>query len=292
MTKLALIVLSVAACGGKKQPDAVDPNKALKTAVDDLPVEIPEYPAIISTKDTKLITTETGGKINKIFVRPGQRVKADDIIMELDDQELKSQAERAKAAISSARHEAGAAYADAGNASHKADVQGRLLRGGAGTAEAVREAQSSAAASGSRGAAASDRAKSSEEEYNETMRLIGLTKVRAGIDGEVVYVNAREGGSLQKNQSFARVSDTKDLRVKFLVPLTLYKTLKRGQSVQVFMPNHDGDLFAKVIDFTASSENRIESVIVEADIDDSKLKEEVSASGTGYVRFVTEGGKS
>jgi RND family efflux transporter MFP subunit len=295
MNKLA-IALMLAACGAHKHEEAVDPTQATKLAVDELPTVIPEYPAIITTKETRLISTETGGKIIKIYVKPGQLVHKGDPIMDLDSQELEAQARKAERNIQASKADASASYIEASNAARKADIQGRLFRGGAGTKEQINEAMASRDAAGSKGASASEHAKSAEEDLKETKRLIEATKIKAEIDGEIVFLNGQEGKMLAQKQTVARVSDTSDLRVKFLVPLDVFKTLKKGQEVEVIMPNADANrtLRATIIEFTKAAESHIDVAIVEADIDDRKLqRDEVSASGQGHVRFITtEGGKS
>lgn len=293
MKNLATIVLALAACGRAPKTDAIDPTKPTAMAVDELPKEIPEYPAIIWTKDTTIVSTEVGARVKKIYVRPGQHVKKGDLLMEIDDTELQGRARSAEKQIASARASASASYSEAGNAARKARIQTQLFKGGAGTMEAVRDAGSTASTAGARGESEELKAKSSEEDLKETKRLIERCKVTAELDGEVVYVNASEGKVAQKGQNVARISDTADLRVKFIVPIGDFKKFKKGKRVKATIQNHDGDIVATVMDLTSVAENHVDVAVVEADIDDSKLtKDEVSASGQGVVRLVEEGGKS
>lgn len=293
MKKFAAIVLALAACGRAPKTDTIDPTKPTAVAVDAIPKEIPEYPAIIWTKDTKIVSTEVGATVKKIYVRPGQRVKKGDLLLELDDAELQYRARSAEKQIASAHAAAQASYGEAGNAARKARIQNQLFKGGAGTLEAVRDASATAGTAGSRGESEEMKAKSAEEELKETRRLIDRCKVTAEIDGEVVYVNATEGRITQKGQNVARISDTADLRVKFIVPMSDYKKLKKGKRVVASIQNHDAEITATVMDLTSVGENHVDVAVVEADIDDSKLtKDEVSASGQGVVRLVEEGGKS
>lgn len=292
MNKLATLLL-FAACNRAPKTEAIDPNKPTATAVDEIPKEIPEYPAVIWTKDTRVVSNEVSAKVTKIWVKPGQHVKKGDLLLEISDEELQGRARSAEAQIRQAKAAAGAAYADANNAQRKARVQGQLYRGGAGTLEAVKDASSTADSAGAKGLEAEERANGGKADLAEVQRLIARCKVTAEIDGIVVYINAKEGVVPNKGQSLARIADTSDLRVRFVVPVADVKKLQKGQKINVFIQNHDEEIPATVMEFTGTAENHVDVAVVEADIDDSKLKQdELSATGQGFVRIANTGGKS
>ncbi len=271
---------------------ALDPTAPIKFATDPTPIEIPEYPAVITTKHSELVPTASDGRVLKIDVHPGQRVHAGDVLVELDDTELKARALGLAANVRASKSDAGASYAQAQDAARQAQMQDRLRRLGAGTAEAVRQAQASRSQFGSSGAAASERAASAAADLAETQRLIARAKITSPIDGVVVSLRVRDGENASKGQTVARVSDPSDLRVKFIVPQDQRGTLVLGQSIEVVMPGLTRKLFATITSFNDVQEARLAVTVVEADIDDSKLiPSEVSPTAQGHVR-IDPGAKS
>jgi macrolide-specific efflux system membrane fusion protein len=287
---LALLALP-GACTAPAPTQALDPAAPIRDAVDKTPHEIPEFPAVITTKTTLLLSTDFDGRVNKVNVRQGQQVHAGDVLIELDDQELRSRAAIAAHNERAAKGDAGAAYAMSGDANRQMQVQARLARAGAVAQEAVRQAAATRSQYGSQGAAASDRAASAADEKKELERLIGKAKIVAPFDGTVVSVRAKAGENARKGQTVARVSDPKDLMVKFAVPQDLRSRVKEGQMVEVLMPGQTGQVFAKITSITDVQEAPISFAVVEADIDDSKLPPNaVSPTAQGHVRIA--GGKS
>ncbi len=248
---------------------------------------------MITTKHSELLATISDGVVKKINVKVGQTVHKGDVLVELDDLELQAKARNLAAGIRSAKADAGAAYAQANDASRQMALQSRLQRVGAGTAEAVRQAQASRSQYGSSGQAASERAAQSQTDLVEVNRLIAATKIAAPFDGIVVSLRVREGENAGKGLTVARVSAPDDLRVKFTVPLDQRGKLKLNQSVEVVMPGLTRKITATITAFDDVQETRLAVMVVEADIDDSKLTPgEVSPTAQGHVRIEAQGAKS
>ena len=246
---------------------------------------------MITTRTSLLLSTDFDGRVTKVNVRQGQQVHAGDVLIELDDSELKAKAKNAAAAQRAAKGDAGAAYAMSSDASRQMAMQARLARAGAVAVESVRQAQATRNQYGSQGAAASSRAEQAAADLDELERLIGKAKIVAPFDGTVVSVRAKTGENARKGQTVARVSDPKDLMVKFAVPQDLRSRVKEGQMVEVVMPGQTGQVFAKITSVQDVQEALISFVVVEADIDDSKLPPNaVSPTAQGHVRIA--GGKS
>jgi RND family efflux transporter MFP subunit len=269
---------------------ALDPAAPIHDAVDKTPHEIPEFPAVITTHTSLLLSTDFDGRVNKVNVRQGQVVHAGDVLIELDDQELRAKARNAAAAERAAKGDAGAAYAMSSDANRQMSMQARLARAGAVSVEAVRQAAATRSQYGSQGAAASSRAEQAAADRSELERLIGKAKIVAPFDGIVVSVRAKTGENARKGQTVARVSDPRDLIVKFAVPQDLRARVKEGQMVEVLM-GQTLPVFAKITSITDVQEAPISFAVVEADIDDSKLPPNaVSPTAQGHVRIA--GGKS
>ena len=246
---------------------------------------------MITTKISQLVTTKSDGAINVVHVHVGDHVQKGAALVDLDTKELESKA-RALAAQAKGQHaDANASYATAHDGMRQVGVQTMLYKGGAGTREGIAQARAQASQAGSQGQAASERAKSTEVDLEETTRLIKEASIVSPIEGDVVSLTARAGASAQRGTTVARISDTSDLRVKFTVPLEVRRKLTRGQVVEVVMPNAPRNFLATIVEITDVGESRLPLAVVEADIDDSKLtKNELSPTAQGHVRIA--GGKS
>ena len=247
---------------------------------------------MITARQTMLISTDFDGRVNKVNVQQGQRVSKGDILIELDDAELRSRAAIAANNERAAKGDAGAAYAMASDANRQRTIQARLARGGAVAPEAVRQAEATRAQYGSQGAAASSRAASAADERKEYERLIAKSKIPAPFDGIVVSVRAKVGETSRKGQNVARVSNPSDLLVKFAVPQSQRAKIKLDQMVEVLMPGQVGHVYAKITRIEDVQEAPITFSVVEADIDDSKYPGAVNPTAQGHVRIADAGGKS
>src|SRR5882762_2224901 len=109
LTRNLLVPIALlAACGAaEQQPTAPSPTEAKLAAPTETPEPEPEFVGVITAKKSTIISAPFRGRFNRIDVHLGSRVKKDDKIARLDDQELKTQ-------IEGFRAEERAAYAQSG----------------------------------------------------------------------------------------------------------------------------------------------------------------------------------
>jgi len=73
---------------------------------------------ILAPREIRWVTAATAANVSRILVRPGARVSADTVLMELSNPELRSQLDAARAAVAAAK---------AGNAAHAMTEESQLL---------------------------------------------------------------------------------------------------------------------------------------------------------------------
>lgn len=243
-----------------------------------------EFVGVVTSRNSKVITADFDGRIERLDLRNGSRVHAGQIVAELDDSELQTKLAAAKAQKSSAQAQAARAHAAYANAARKAHLEQRLMRTGASSPEAVRNAQSEASEAGAEGGVASGQIKEATAQIEETERLIAAADVKAPIDGVISAVKVHEGEVAHKGTPIARVFDPEALIIRFAVPRKHVADVKVGSTIQlvtsegravtgtVQRPDDDHD---PTIDFT----------VFEATIDPSYRIDEIRVGDNGHVRI-------
>ncbi len=250
-----------------------------------------EFIGVVTSRNSKVITADFEGRIERLELHNGQHVKAGQIVARLDDAELQSKLAAAKAQRSSAQAQAARAGAVAANAARKAHLEQRLMRSGASSPEAVRNAMAEASAAGADGGVAAGQIKEAAAQIDQLTALIAAADVKAPIDGVVSVVKAKEGEVAHKGTTIARVFDPDALVVRFAVPRTHIADVKLGAPIQLvttegrtvpaIVQRPDDDL-DPTIDFT----------VFEAAIDPSYRIDEIHVGENGHVRIAAVQGAS
>jgi RND family efflux transporter MFP subunit len=247
----------------------------------------------VTSRNTKVVSAEFPGRVDRVQIFNGQRVRTGDPIVRLDDTELRSQIEAARQQELAARSDAGAASAQAFAAQRqfKRDTfsarKGIVSRGHLDTSRAQSQAY------GAQTGAHSARAQSHRAERTRLEGLVAKAQATSPLDGVVMMVKVNEGEMAQKGQPLARVFDPKDLMMKFAVPKEHRHLLSPGKRVELRIEGVERALWATV-ERIADQEPPINFSVVEADIDDAKLNpDEVRLTAKGRVRIAdaSAGGK-
>jgi RND family efflux transporter MFP subunit len=243
-----------------------------------------EFVGVVTSRNSKVITADFEGRIDRLDLHNGQHVKAGQIVARLDDTELKSKLTAAQAQKSSAQAQAARAGAVAANAARKAHLEQRLMRSGASSPEAVRNALAEAHAAGADGGVAAGQIREASASIDELTKLIAAADVKAPIDGVVSVVKAKEGEVAHKGTAIARVFDPDALVIRFAVPRNqlagvkvgapIQLTTDEGRTVPATIQRPDDDL-DPTIDFT----------VFEATIDPSFRIDEIRVGDNGHVRI-------
>ncbi|HWU86715.1 MAG TPA: efflux RND transporter periplasmic adaptor subunit [Kofleriaceae bacterium] len=255
--------------------------------------EIPDFPGVVTSRNTKVVAAEFQGRVDRINIFAGQKVHAGDPIAKLDDTELRSQIEAARANESAARADAGAAGAQAYAAQLQYKRDARLGRKGYVAKSAVDNSRAQTQSLGAQSAANASRADSFKAERLRLEGLVEKAQAVAPFDGVVMMVKVKEGEVAQRGTPIARVFDPRDLIMKFAVPKEHRHLVALGKRVELRIDGVPRPVWA-TIERIADEEPPINFAVVEADIDDSKLgPDEIRLTAQGRVRIAdaSAGGK-
>lgn len=279
------IALLVACSGTEPTPAELSPTEAEVPAAAPAAPEIPDFPGVVTSRNTKVVAAEFAGRVERVQIFNGQRVRAGDPIVKLDDSELKSQIESARQNELAARADAGAAGAQAFAARNAYERDARLGKRGYVSRGQIDSSRAQSASLGAQSGAHTFRAESYKAERTHLEELVAKAQTTAPIDGVVMMLRLNEGEMAQKGTPIARVFDPKDLMMKFAVPKEHRHLIAPGKRVELRIEGVERTLWA-TIERIADQEPPINFSIVEADIDDSKLNpDEIRLTAKGRVRI-------
>lgn len=280
------MLIALAACGAAdRPPTAPDPTEAVVPAAAAAAPEIPEFPGVVTSRVSRVITSDVNARIERLHVTFRQRVKAGDPIAKLDDTDLRTQLAAATEQERSARAEAGALSATARNARQQMKSEERLARRGFAPLNAYRSAKASYQQAAGQVGAAVARAESAKFERKRIEDQIKRALLIAPIDGVVTMIKAKEGEVPTKGTPIARVFDDRDLMIRFAVPKEHRAKIATGARVELTLEGVERPIWATV-ERIADEEPPITFAVVTADIDDSKLApDEVQVAREGRVRI-------
>ena len=220
-------------------------------------------------EELRWVQAQTTGRVDQVFVDPGQRVTADDVILELINPEIESAAvdaenalRRGEAELESLRmtllsneldQQARIAEVDADSIratlqveanrelSEKGLISSILLRSAEAVADAMatrREIEGQRLEMTAQANQALLEAKRAELEQQRALNRLRAEQlealaVRAGIDGVVQVVPVEIGQQVMAGTMLARVADPTRLEAELRVPATRARDVLPGQSVAV-----------------------------------------------------------
>ena len=287
MMRFLPAILLVTACGAadpipiERSLTEVTQPRAVKT-----PPVRPEFPGVVTSRKSSVISARVAARIDKLAVTPGQAVKAGDVVATLDDTELKTKLSQAIAAEKGARMEAGAYGAQAAALNKKARAESMLNRLGYSSRMAAISSRAEAASVGSQGGAAMARAIGAKAAREQAEKDLAAAQIVAPIDGIVTNIKAHVGDATQIGSPLARVFDPSDLIIRFAVPKEHRAAIALGQRVELTVDGAPHPIAATVTSVSGAQEPPINFTVVEADIDDSKIpRGEVTVASVGRVRI-------
>ena len=281
-TFLALVLL--AACGTHDViQDEQDPTIASHPAERREAPKPIELIAVITSHDSKVITADFEGRVDKLLIHNGQRVKAGELVAQLDASDQQTKLQEAEAEKSSAEGEAARAGTMAANARRKAAYEQKLVRFGASAPEAALSAEAEEREAGAEGGVAGGKIREANASIDELKKLIASANVQAPIDGQISMVKVKEGEVARKGTPIARVFDPHDLVIKFAVPHDVVPLIKIGQVVEVEIGSHV--FTARVKQSLSENDPTVDITPFEANVDITKLPPDIQVGDSGHVRI-------
>ena len=267
-------------------PVEADPTEARAPVAQVAPAERPEFVGVVTSRVTKVIVSEVDAPVERLAVTVGQRVHAGDTIAKLDDRALKAELEGAKFAERALGGEVGAAAIQASALKQKLKMERLLVSRGASPMNAVRTASAEARSAGASTGAAAGRYAQAKNTRQQVEVMLTKTELKAPVDGVVTMIKIRDGVMATKGMPVARVFDDRDLLIRFAVPREHRTKIVQGQRVELSVEGASGPVWATVNNISDELEPPVNFTIVEADIDDSKLRpDELRVASKGTVRI-------
>lgn len=272
MMRSLTATLLVAACGAPAPlPTEPNPTEATSARVAKEPPPPLEFAGVITTRDSKMISSKVQAPIRVFHIQPGDHVKAGAVIAELETSELQNKLTQAQANLQAAEMEAGAFGAQLSALRQKMNAESRLQRLGVSSPMAVHSAQADYGRVAAEAAAASAKALSIKAQVEQARKDLDSARVVSPIDGVITNIRVHEGQAVQFGTPLARVFDTSDMRVKFAVPRDHVTDVRPGQRVELTLEGNPRPLWAVIISKAEAQEPPINFTVVEADIDDTRL---------------------
>ena len=287
MMRFLPALLLVTACGPADPiPTERNLTEVTQPRVAKAPPARPEFPGVVTSRKSSVISARVAARIDKLSVTPGQAVKAGDVVATLDETELKTKLAQARSAEKGAQMEAGGYGAQASALAKKMRAETMLNKMGYSSPMAVTSARAEYASVGSQGGAAMARAIGAKAAREQAEKDLAAAQIVAPIDGIVTNIKAHVGDATQIGSPLARVFDPSDLIIRFAVPKEHRAAIALGQRVELTVDSARQPIIATVTNISGAQEPPINFTVVEADIDDSKIpRGEITVASVGRVRI-------
>jgi RND family efflux transporter MFP subunit len=279
-------MLLATACGAADpNPTGPNPTEVTQPRTVKVPAARPEFAGVVTSRKSSVIAAQVAARIEKLAVRPGQLIKAGDLVAKLDDTEVKNRLDAARSEERSAQMTAGSYGAQASALHKKMIAETRLERLGVSAPMAVASARAELASVGSQGGAAMAKAQSARSNREQAEKDLARTVIVAPMDGIVTNIKAHVGDVPPVGTPLARVFDPSQLIIRFAVPKEHRAAITLGQRVELVVES-GRPIGATVTNISGAQEPPINFTVVEADIDDSKTpRTEITVASAGRVRI-------
>lgn len=274
VTTLASAVL-LTACG--KHAEQAAPIRAVRTLVvtDGGGSLQREFSADIRARTESRLSFRVGGKVTQRAVELGQRVKAGQLLVQVDPQDLRLGADAAKAALSAAEAQAAQASADL--------VRFKELRSQGFISEAELDRHNTA----DRAAQASLR--QARAQAGVQLNQAGYASLTAGAAGVITSVDVEPGQVVAAGQPVLTLAQDGPRDVVFAVPEDMGPTVRaligKPAGIQVRRWGTTEWAAAKVREVAGATDNLTRTLLVKADIGD--LQTELGQTAAVLVRTPT-----
>jgi RND family efflux transporter MFP subunit len=282
----AASLVLLAACGSPS-PSGAEPAPPVQRRATPPPERPLEFVGVVTTRDSKVVAAEFEGRVVTLYVRPGQRVRAGEPIVKLDDSQVRKQLAGAIAAVDAARAEMGRAGVEVRAAKREMRLERRLYRRGAVAREKIRQANFDRSRAGASYGSVAAQHRQAVAEREQLEQHLARSILVAPIDGVVSMILLKEGEVAKPGMAVARVFDPRDLWVRFAVDNEYRSLVSEGTRVAAVMPGSGETLDAVVRSVSTDLEPPLQFVVADADVDDSRIdKETVGVGVVGSVRLL------
>jgi len=180
------------------------------------------------------VGTQVSGQLKQLHVRIGQRVEKGQLLAEIDPTVYRSKAEGTEAQLRNLQAQLADRQAQLKLAEQKAQRQANMMREQATTAEAVQTAEAELQSARAQIQALQAQIQQTRSTLRGDQANLEYTKIYAPMAGTVVTENARQGQTLNANQSapiVARIADLSTMTVQTQVSEADVSRLRVGMPV-------------------------------------------------------------
>lgn len=211
LVNIGLAVMATRGCDWKtpaRQAYERKPVRVKVAAVKREPIAVRKnYPGLLKASKSVIISSDVAGRVAKVLVKTGEKVKKDQVLIQIDDAMARAEL---KALEAKAQH-AKEAYA---TSESLRNVRSRLEL-------AQRKAEMDIA----------------QAELEKGRLNLARTQIKAPFDGEVGVIGIHEGGMLDPRQEVTRVVSCRPINVEFDVSEADAAFLKKGHKLLVSAPD-------------------------------------------------------
>lgn len=268
---LAAALVASAACGSSAASDQ-EVAPPIQRAAAPRPPEPPlEFVGIVTTRDSQMVAAEFEGRVVRLYVHAGERVRKGQPIAKLDDSQVRKQLAGAVAAVDAARAEMGRASVEVRQAKRDKRLNSRLFIRGAVPREEIRRSEFDSKRASANYGAASAQARQAVAEREQLEQHLARATLVAPIDGVVSMIKVTEGELARPGTAVARVFDPRDLWVRFAVDNEHRSLVKEGTRVLATVPGTGASFQAVVRTISTDLEPPLQFIVADADVDDSRI---------------------
>lgn len=224
------------------------------------------YVGVIAASESIDVAPLVAGRIASVAVRPGDQVKAGDVVAEMDPRSMQEELRAAQAAVGAAQAAYRQAAVDVEDARRKLALEKKAVADGV----SARDAYDQAVIGLKRASAAADRAAATaaaERSRLETARdHVGNTKLLATFDG-IVQLRLRDpGATVQAGEPIVRILGRAELRLRFAIPAERAKTLAIGTAVSATVDGVAAPVPAMVTQVSPAVDQASGLILIEAEL--------------------------
>ncbi|OUR84467.1 hypothetical protein A9Q75_02595 [Colwellia psychrerythraea] len=261
---VAVLLLMVAWLAGsfdeKISPDLLD-NKHLKVSIDENELYTVRYSketvlepvsASIEAKQATIISSRILARIEKINVRAGDTVQKGDVLIELEQSDLQSQASQVKEQINGLE----ARYQEAKkNLERASELYKKKLVSAFDLDKSKADFQSVSA-----------EFTAARQAYKQAKTTLSYATITSPINGKVVDRFSEPGDTAQPGNKLLALYNPISLRIEANVREQLAIPLKQGQSIDVEIPSINRKLVAEVEEIVPAANTGSRSFLIKANI--------------------------
>jgi len=214
-----------------------------------------DVPATVHSKQTTNVAARILAPIKSIKVKAGDTVKKGDLLIELDNRNIRSNAAQLKENINSIRarlKQAKSHYARTKNLYSKESVTKAQLEQASANYNSLKAQLASA-----------------KQQLESSQITLSYSKIRAQFDSRVIDRFAEPGDLASPGMKLLTLYDPKSLRIDANVRESLALTLSIGQQLETHIPALNKTLMASIEEIVPAADSGARSFLIKAKIENS-----------------------